>query len=244
MQKNSDHRIAAAELKKTGEQLLNAGDRLVNDLELLVPDAENSDRKVVLIKGLQAYQLFKELINYYAAIEVLQLATELKIKTLADLVSQLPAPGKLQSWVNAGGQLIPRNELDKLLQQVGSGKTKTWAVVHQFYKKQGERYAQQKLQHALAALNTVHGINLKKDSAALKQVLQQSVYTKEWMVKGIYDSRAKDYSNPFRKMVYENRKEMDTVTGKLETNSFIKQEEENLALYKKNVQQLSRLFKL
>jgi len=64
------------------------------------------------------------------------------------------------------------------------------------------------------------------------------------MVKGIYDSRAKDYSNPFRKMVYENRKEMDIVTGKLESNSFIRQEEENLTAYKKQVQNIIRLLKL
>ena len=31
------------------------------------------------------------------------------------------------------------------------------------------------------------------------------VVTKEWMVKGIYESRAKDYANPFRQMVYESQ---------------------------------------
>jgi hypothetical protein len=241
--KKFSQRMPAAEIKKTGEQLLDANDRLVNDLELLVPGAENSDRKVVLIKALQAYQLFKELINYYAATTLLQLATAFKTKTLAVLIDQLPTPGKLQPWVNAGGQLIPDNELKKFLLQVSSGKLKSWAAVHQFYKKQAEKYPLQKLQHALAALQAVYGINLKKQKTALKQVLQQSVYTREWMVKGIYESRSKDYSNPFRKMVYENRKEMDIVTGKLENNSFIKLEENNLAAYKKNVQNIVRLLK-
>jgi hypothetical protein len=242
--KKFDQRMPAGDIKKTGEQLLNAGDRLVNELELLVPGAENSDRKVVLLKGLQAYQLFKELVNYYAASALLQLAITNKIKTLPGLMDQLPAGGKLQPWVNAGGQLIPDNELKKFLQQVGNNSIKSWTAVHQFYKKQADKYPVQKLQHALAALQTVHGINLKKETTALKQVLQQSVYTKEWMVKGIYDSRAKDYSNPFRKMVYENRKEMDIITGKLENNSFIKQEEVNLAGYKKNVAHIIKLLKL
>jgi len=97
---------------------------------------------------------------------------------------------------------------------------------------------------ALAALQTVYGINLKKDKASLKQFLQQSIYTKEWMVKGIYDSRAKDYTNPFRKMVYENRNEMDKVTGSLEKNSFIRQEQENLVAFKKTVQRIIKVFKL
>jgi len=242
--KKFNQRMPEAEIKKTGEKLLESNDRLVNDLELLVPAAENSDRKVLLIKGLQAYQLFKELVSYYAVTELLALIEKNKIKALDTFLGQLPAAGKLQPWTNAGGQLIPADELNKLLLQVSNGKTKNWASIHNFYKKQAKQYPVQKLQHALASLQSVYGINLKKNKPALKQLLQQSIYTKEWMVKGIYDSRAKDYTNPFRKMVYENRKEMDTVTGKLENNSFIKQEQENLIDFKKSIQNIIRSFKL
>jgi len=242
--KKLNQRMTEPELKQTGERLLASNDRLVNELELLVPEAENSDRKVVLIKGLQAYQIFKELVNYYAVTALLHLIETNKIKTTDVLLKQLPAAGKLQPWVNAGGQLIPNDQMVKLLLQIRNGKTKNWAAVHQFYKKQSELYPVQKLQHALAALQTVYGINLKKDKASLKQFLQQSIYTKEWMVKGIYDSRAKDYTNPFRKMVYENRNEMDKVTGSLEKNSFIRQEQENLVAFKKTVQRIIKAFKL
>jgi len=242
--KKFNQRMTEFELKQTGERLLASNDRLVNELELLVPEAENSDRKVVLIKGLQAYQIFKELVNYYAVTALLHLIETNKIKTTDVLLKQLPAAGKLQPWVNAGGQLIPNDQMVKLLLQIRNGKTKNWAAVHQFYKKQSELYPVQKLQHALAALQTVYGINLKKDKASLKQLLQQSIYTKEWMVKGIYDSRAKDYTNPFRKMVYENRNEMDKVTGSLEKNSFIRQEQENLVAFKKTVQRIIKAFKL
>jgi hypothetical protein len=44
----------------------------------------------------------------------------------------------------------------------------------------------------------------------------------------IEKTRAKDYSNPFRKMVYENEAEMIAVVGDLKDNGFIK--EQNLAL--------------
>ncbi|MEO5682502.1 MAG: DUF4954 family protein [Chitinophagaceae bacterium] len=242
--KKFSQRMAEAEIKKTGEKLLESNDRMVNDLELLVPDTEHGDRKVILIKGLPAYHLFKELVSFYAVTALLQLIATDKIKTTASLLQQLPVAGKLQPWINAGGQLIPSDQLNKLLQQIRAGKIKNWAAVHDFYKKQAVQYPVQQLQHALAALQTVHGINLKKNTAALKQLLQQSVYTKEWMVKGIYDSRAKDYTNPFRKMVYENRNEMDTVTGTLENNSFIKQEQEKLVAYKKTAQSIIKIFKL
>ncbi len=242
--KKFNQRLTEEETIKVGEKLLESGDRIIDELELLVPGAENSDRKAILVKAPQAYHVFKELISYYAVVELLQLVEKNKIKSLTALQEQLPSAGKLQSWTNAGGQLIPNDELNKLLLSVRNGKTKNWAGIHNFYIKQAGQYPQQKLQHALAALQTVHGINLKKNPAALKQLLQQSIYTKEWMVKGIYDSRAKDYTNSFRKMVYENRNEMDKITGSLDKNSFIQQEQEKLIAYKKTVQQVIKSFKL
>ena len=44
------------------------------------------------------------------------------------------------------------------------------------------------------------------------------------MLDQIIDSRAKDYTNPFRQMVYDNPREMEKVTGKLSENSFIAQQ--------------------
>ena len=68
--------------------------------------------------------------------------------------------------------------------------------------------------------------------------------TREWMIKAIYDSRAKDYHNEFRKMVYETQEQMNKVLGKLDENSFIKQQREEFQQFKKQVNGLVRLFKL
>jgi predicted neuraminidase len=40
----------------------------------------------------------------------------------------------------------------------------------------------------------------------------------------IQNTRAKDYANPFRKMVYENEAEMNAVIGSIADNSFIKEQ--------------------
>jgi hypothetical protein len=161
------------------------------------------------------------------------------------LLDELPVRSVRTAWTNVGGQLILQTELQKLTQQIHSGKINDWEKVHQFYRIQGQRYVQDKLQHALVALKEVQGIHAKKmDKAVFKNLLQQSIATKEWMVKGIYDSRAKDYRNPFRKMVYETQKEMNAVVGALADNSFINQEIESLSRYKKEVNGLIRKFKL
>ena len=70
------------------------------------------------------------------------------------------------------------------------------------------------------------------------ELLQQSISTKEWMVEGIYESRAKDYANPFRKMVYDTKKEMEKVVGRIEDNTFIQQQLKELDQFKKKVKEV------
>jgi hypothetical protein len=64
------------------------------------------------------------------------------------------------------------------------------------------------------------------------------------MCKGIYESRAKDYRNPFRKMVYSNSKEMNQIVGRLEDNSFIQEQMRQLEEFKKQIKGVKRKLKL
>ena len=115
--------------------------------------------------------------------------------------------------------------------------------MHNFYKEHSDKYLQDKRQHAFASMLEIE--NLKPEAFTKKiflQLLQQSVATKEWMVKGIYESRAKDYANPFRKMVYESHKEMEKVVGSLKDNTFILQQREELVQYKKQVAGIVKSF--
>ena len=64
------------------------------------------------------------------------------------------------------------------------------------------------------------------------------------MVKAIYDSRAKDHHNAFRKMVYETQQQMDKVLGKLDENTFVNQQEKEFEKFRKDVNTIVELFKL
>jgi hypothetical protein len=245
---------AAAKAKKhSDEELLSLGRQLlegpageVEQMEILADGFENDDRKVRLVKVHQAYNLFKELITWYAASQLTAYIHNNNIGSYEDLLEALPASLPLAQWVNAGGQLIRASELQKLIQQIKSGKIKEWRQVHQFYTTQGEHYGKDKLYHALAALKQVHGINLRRATGktALKEMLLQSVTTKEWMTKGIYTSRAKDYTNPFRQMVYSSLEEMNVVVGSLQDNGFIRQEKAALKTYKKETEAIIQKFRL
>ncbi|HXB93422.1 MAG TPA: DUF4954 family protein [Puia sp.] len=238
--KHSDEELIAI-----GEKLLEGPAEEVDQLEILAEGWENGDRKVRLIKVSQAYSIFKELIGYYTALRLLSVIRDKKIGSIEKLLADLPSSLPLYHWTNVGGQLIRETELQKLIAQIHSGRVKQWDQVHQFYIAQGENYPKDKLNHALAALKTIQGISLKRGGKkAVKDLLEKSIATREWMTRGIYTSRAKDYTNPFRKMVYSSDEEMNTVIGSLQDNGFIRQEKEGLKKYRKEVEGVLRQFKL
>ncbi|HEX9510438.1 MAG TPA: DUF4954 family protein [Puia sp.] len=217
----------------------------VDELEILAQGWENGDRNVRLIKVFQAYSLFKELIAFHASNQLRSLIRTKKINKYETLLEAIPTSLPLTKWVNAGGQLIRDSELQRLLQQIRGGKIREWGQVHEFYVRQGENYEQDKLVHALAALKEIQGTSLKRaGKEGLRNLLNQAILTKEWMTKGIYDSRAKDYTNPFRKMVYDSPEEMDAVVGPLSGNGFIRQEKAALKKYRKEVEDVLQQFKL
>lgn len=231
---SSDHSTA-------GKRLLQNADKIVNELEIVADQIENSKRKVVLIKVLPAYRVFEELIVYHGITQLLQFIKENEFHSLKDIIAALPAKPARGAWINMGGQLMPEETINTLKEKIRNGRIKSWDAVHEFYQAQGKKYKQEKLNHALASLSEITGIRLKKmDTHQFTNLLTSVVATKEWLTKGIRDSRAKDYKNPYRKMVYESIGEMNAVIGKPEENSFIKQQIAELHLFKKEIASLKK----
>jgi len=229
----------------TGERLLEEKNEEVNQLEILAEGFENSRRKTELIKVLPAYGIFKELITFYGVSQLVNFAVGDKIDTWEIFSQALPQEAKRNDWENVGGQLLPKTSVDTLVKQIHSEKINTWDEVHGFYKKNGELYKDQKLQHAFASLLEINKLTPKKFNKKLfKMFLDQAVATREWMTKAIYDSRAKDFHSDFRKMVYTSQKQMDNVLGKLDENSFIKQQEDEYRQFRKQVNAVVRSFRL
>lgn len=139
---------------------------------------------------------------------------------------------------------MPESSLQTLLKQIKGGRISSWDQVHDFYQKNASIYDDQVLQHALASWLEFKGITLARfEKTHLLEILQQTLDTREWMTKAVYESRAKDYRNPFRKMVYESTREMNEVVGKLEENPFILQQKQEFIQFKKKTNQIIRRFK-
>lgn len=230
---------------KAGKKLLTEKNKLVDELEIIAENFENAKRKTILIKVNKAYGIYKTLISYYGITQLLQLITDNKIVSADALKAALPAKLKREEWLNVGGQLMTTATITNLRDKVKKGKINCWDDVHHFYTEEGLKYADQKTKHALASLVEVKNISLKKvDTAMLSALLDEAVATKEWITKSIYASREKDYSNPFRQMVYESFEEMNKVVGSLEDNGFIKFQQEELKSFKKQITILKKKLKL
>ncbi|WP_462252656.1 DUF4954 family protein [Ferruginibacter sp.] len=223
-------------------------------LQKLKPDAEgtatitgweNTDRTTKILKVPQSMAIFKEVIQYYGTMEILNHLQKNKFADFETLKKSLSAKIQRSQWLNIGGQLIQKTAVENLRRNIKSGKVKSWDDMHNFYRQQGEAYTADKLNHGYTSLLEILNSTPKQFTPALfKQLLQQALDTKEWMCKGIFNSRAKDYSNPFKKMVYDTNEEMNKVVGRLEDNSFIQQQLGELEEMKKLVKAVARKLKL
>jgi hypothetical protein len=233
---NDQKKYTEGEMIAAGTQLLEDRNPLVDELEITADCFENSKRKVLLIKVLQAYHLFKELVQLHFATQLILLVEKTKPASFEEVKKVVNKRTALNEWMNVGGQLIPVDEIRELIKKVKANKVKSWDDLHRFYAKQAEEYSTKELLHAMAAWREVSGTTASKfDREVLVSLLNSAVTTREWMMDGIYESRAKDHTNPFRKMVFENDAEMDAVIGKLANNSFINEQREELKKFKKQV---------
>ena len=238
-------KLSDKEMYVTGEKLLEEKKSIVDELEIVAEGLENSNRKAKLVKVLPAYGIFKELISYYGVSQLANLAKEKQIASWNDFLKTLPLRAKRGPWLNVGGQLLPKASIDTMVKYLRSGKIKSWDEVHRFYQKNGELYKDQKLQHAFASLLEINKLSPSKfNKRVFRSLLEQAIAVREWMLKAIYDSRAKDYHNEFRRMVYETREQMDKVLGKLDENAFINQQEIEFQEFKSQANTLIKSFKL
>jgi hypothetical protein len=230
---------------KVGKKILTGNHVQIDDLEIVAENFENSKRKTILIKVGKAYNIYKILLSYYGITQLLQFINNNKIASVAELKTALAAKFKREEWLNVGGQLMTTATVTNLRNKVKKGKITCWDEVHNFYYEEGNKYADQKTKHALASLAEIKNISFKKlDATMLSALLDEAVSTKEWITTSIYTSREKDYSNPFRQMIYESFEEMNKVVGPLEDNSFIKYQQQELVTFKKEIATLKRKLKL
>lgn len=213
-----------------GKELLNANDPIIDELDVHADGFENSKRTALITKVRKGYQSMIRMIRFYG---IQHLTSHLEENTDIPSLSKF----KRTHWINIGGQLIPEEEVIQFRKQVHSGKIKNWDEVHAFYKQQESVYPEKIKAHAFASLKEILEIKtLNKEIVC--ELLMEGKKTMQWMTDGIYQSRLKDYQNPFRQMVYEDEEEMNKVIGDIDQNSFILSKKEESKQFIKKINRL------
>ena len=202
--------------------------------DIYLENVENSKRKVVLLKARECYNLFKRFIHHYAATQIIdQIASDnLSTEEILNKIHHYDNAVR-KDFENIGGQIVPKADLNTLLADIKADKFSNWHEIHHQYHQWSAHYKEEKLAHALASLAEITQKPIRDwDTDFLVKLIEESISTQQWIYDEIFKSRKKDYENPFRSMVYENEEEMNIVLGRLEDNSFIKQEEKVLQEFK------------
>lgn len=160
---------------------------------------ENSRRPTVVLKAEEGLKAYEEMLIYYA------------MKTVKGERSKVKGE-RLNDWLNIGGQLVAKADMEQLIADVESGAIGSWQQVHGRMDALWEAYPAQCEAHAYGILCRLAGVDALTDD--LWQRYQQR-YTEiqKYIEEQKVASRRKDDVNPFRNMTYWDDAEREAVLG-------------------------------
>lgn len=208
-------------LVKTGRSLLAGRAEEIDRLEVLGENMENTQRKVLIIKPYSAYHAYEDMLHHYAMKNLLDYMTEHPEATFESMSEELMGKREIE-WVNLGGQLMKKKDLDRLRKDIGTGQLKTWEAIHSRYNDLWERYVVDKQKHAFATLTELYGTE-RLTKSDWDSSLRRTIKIQEFVRDQVYISRNKDFTNQFRRVTFRNNEEMVAALGIVEENSFIVQ---------------------
>ncbi|MBQ7213604.1 MAG: DUF4954 family protein [Bacteroidales bacterium] len=235
-QDNGETLPAAGALRAMGRDVLENSPERLDGCEILGENMEKGHRRVRILKAAKAYAAYGDMVLYYAATNLMKYMEEHPRASFADMAAELR--GKRQSeWVNLGGQLVNRIDLDRLRRDIRSGILDTWADIHRRYDRLWKRYPADKQKHAFAAWCALTG-NMSPTEADWKALLEKGAALQEYIYDAVYSSRRKDYDNIYRKATFRNPEEMKACIGVIGDNTFIVQVAEETKVFLDRVKKL------
>ncbi|MBD3320683.1 MAG: DUF4954 family protein [Chitinivibrionales bacterium] len=229
---------SARSLIQKGRTALNDNPDMVRSLTIHGEHLEKSKRHSVIVKCVEAYAAYKNMLHYYAVKNCVRFLEDSGKSSPAFMKKRLAGPRETR-WINIGGQLVTEPELQHLLKNIKAGRLKTWNDIHRAYDYLWETYPLEKQRHAYAVLLELLGTPVLSGKQ-WNQSLDKAVEIQEYICEQVFLSRKKDFENPFRLATYRNTAEMRAVCGTAESNSFVHQVRRETAEFKKRVARIQK----
>jgi hypothetical protein len=177
-------------------------------------------------KPARGWKFYRDFCRYFGVKTLMDAFGSDASSSIGDFISRVMAIMKRplkDSWVNLGGQIVSKADLAVLKADIVTGKLDSWVDIHARYEELWKAYPEDKARYALHAIERVSGKKIEdlsqKDWIG---VLSEARSTFSFICDASFASRKKDYDDPFRKMSYEDAKEMTAVLGEFDDNSFLK----------------------
>jgi hypothetical protein len=150
---------------------------------------EKSKRPTLILKGEEGLKAYEEMLVFYA------------MKNLENGERKVER-GKCETdWVNIGGQLVSKPDMEHLITDVENGTICSWQQLHDRMDTLWEVYPAQREAHAYGVLCRLSGVD-QLDDTLWHQYRQRYEEIKNYIEEQKVASRHKDEVNPFRNMTY------------------------------------------
>jgi len=134
------------------------------------------------------------------------------LKKKKNAVKKVESGKRETEWVNIGGQLVAKQDMEQLIADVESGKLGDWAAIRARFDTLWEAYPAQREAHAYSVLCRLAGVDRLTDDL-WQQYQQRYAEIQKYIEEQKVASRHKDEVNPFRNMTYWDDDERAAVLG-------------------------------
>ncbi|MCR5589112.1 MAG: DUF4954 family protein [Bacteroidales bacterium] len=158
---------------------------------------EKSKRKTVVLKAAEGLKAYEDMLVYYA------------MKYLPQPITHHSSLNT-KEWVNIGGQLVAKSDMEQLIADVEKGALDSWEAIHGRFDALWEAYPAAREAHAYGVLCRLAGTE-KLDDAQWQRYQQRYAEIQNYIEEQKVASRHKDEVNPFRNMTYWDDDERQAV---------------------------------
>ena len=178
-----------------------------------------------IIKPILGIKEYKKMCVYFFLKNMIDFFNINKKITFGDLLNKIKNLYKTKlyiNWWNIGGQIVPEDELNNLIRDIKENKLQNWESIHKRYDLLWAKYPEQKARYSLYTLEQVLNKKINEmQNKEWKNIFEDGITIIQNILSLSISSREKDFTDPFRKMVYRNNNEMKAVLENIEKNPFL-----------------------
>lgn len=214
----------------TQDEYRKIGKEHIHKLAFEGKDIELTDKESMkkygakILKPVKAVCYFEKMILYFFIRNTMNFfdITKISLKNLLEELKSLKKTNMYLDWTNLGGQIVSQEDLEDIKKDIKSSRLTNWDEIHERYNDLWKKYPKDKLRFSIYIFETIFDKNVDLFTVEdLKNLFEEAVLIKKFINSACYDVRKKDYTDSYRKMPYDNEKEMVAVLGDIKDNDFL-----------------------